>query len=181
LCPSNSRLRGIEWRQNGFDFFAAWFKKRWKLQIATQRIERFIDREARLVSCNFKENPAGFVEIDRPKILAIDLLGRPKAMVRDELVRHLRLSRVICGAECDVMNRALAKPAGKKPLRLAYVDVAADRFTGTEANKLTVFAGLVESRGRRSAPSGEASIAACNASVTGTSTSVPVLRCTMYK
>ena len=89
-------------------------------------ISRFIDREAWLVSCDFKENPAGFVEIDRPEILAIDLLRRPKAMVRDEYVRHLRLSRVICGAECDVMNRAPAKPAGKKTPRLAYIDVAAD-------------------------------------------------------
>jgi hypothetical protein len=26
-------------------------------------------------------------------------------MVRDELVCHLCLSRIICGAECDVMNR----------------------------------------------------------------------------
>jgi hypothetical protein len=73
-----------------------------------------------LVSCDFKENPAGFVEVDRAEILAIDLLRRPKAMVRDKLVRHLRLSRVICGAECDVMNRAPAKLTGKKPLRLAY-------------------------------------------------------------
>src|SRR5260370_42595713 len=73
-------------------------------------------------------------------------MRRPKAMVRDELGRHLRLSRVICGGECDVMNRALAKLAGKKPPRLAYVDVAADRFTGAEADKRTVFADLVETQ-----------------------------------
>src|SRR6516164_6861172 len=77
-------------------------------------------------------------------------------MVRNKLVCHLRLSRVICGAECDVMNRAPAKPAGKKPLRLANVEVAADRFISTEADKRTVFASLVETqhvsqhrRGRR--------------------------------
>src|ERR1700746_1196034 len=67
-------------------------------------------------------------------------------MVRGELVRHLRLSRVVCRAECDVMNGALAKLAGKKPLSLAYVDVPANHFTRTEADKRSVFASLVKTQ-----------------------------------
>jgi hypothetical protein len=35
----------------------------------------------------------------------------------------------------DSGHRAPAKPAGKKPLRLAYIDVPADRFTGAIPRK----------------------------------------------
>ena len=121
-------------------------EKRRQLQIVAQRFDRLVDGKARRVGRDFEQNAARLAEINRAKILPVELMGRPQAEIGDELLRHRRLGRVVGGAKGDVMHRTAAEPAGQKTFRFADIDDAADRVAGAEAGKCSVTAGVAKSQ-----------------------------------
>src|SRR5580704_4410406 len=144
--PSRRPFRGLQLGQHRFDLLAPRLEKRRQLQIVAEGFDRFVDGKARNIGRDLEQNAAWLAEINRAKILSVELMGRPQAEIGDELLRHRRLAGVIRGAKRDVMHRTAAEPAGQKTLCFADIDDAADRLAGAQAPKRSVPAAVLESQ-----------------------------------
>ena len=80
----------------------------------SERLDRLVDREPRHIGRDLEKDMTRLAEIDRAEILSVLLLGGANAVVIEELADHLRLIRVVLGAERDVMDRAGALTGSPK-------------------------------------------------------------------
>src|SRR6202034_1477118 len=142
--PSGRPFRGLQFGQHRFDLLAPRLEKWRQLQIVAERFDRLVDGKTRNIGRDLEQDAAGLAEVNRAEILPVELMGWPQAQLRDELLRHRRLARVVGGAKRDVVHRTAAEPPGQESLRFANIDDAADRFAGAEAPKGSVAATVLE-------------------------------------
>ncbi len=72
MLPSLRRSMKLKRWQNAFDFLPVRFKPRWKLEVLTELVRRFVNSKTRGIRRQLEQHAAGLPEINGMKIAAVD-------------------------------------------------------------------------------------------------------------
>ncbi len=76
-----------------------------QLEPGPEGCERLVYGEARIIRGDFEQHVAGLAEVDRPEVVAVELLGRGDTLACERAAQRV-LGTVVGGAEGDVVDRA---------------------------------------------------------------------------
>src|ERR1700682_2673878 len=105
--PRAGRRRGRygDGRKRFIEGLAPDIEPRWQAEGRTERLERFVDREAGPIGCDLEQNSAGLAEVNRLEVVALDH-RRHVAPRLDQHLAPLTLMGGVGGSPGDVVHGA---------------------------------------------------------------------------